>query len=270
MSLFVVDKEKCSRCGACVDECPAMIIRINHPNPVPTPIDGAEMRCINCGHCVAVCRHGALSHRAMMPDQCPPVRAEWLQHPEMVEHYMRARRSIRAYKKDPVERDVLAKLINIARFAPTGSNGQPVRWLVIHDSDEVHQLAGLVIDWFRHIVEQNPNAGVKGIVDRWEAGTDIIFRGAPHVIVAHASKESSIARTDCVIALTHLELAATAFGVGVCWGGYAMGAANAWPPVQEFLGLPEGNVSNGMLMVGYPRHKYYRLPIRNEAQIIWR
>jgi nitroreductase len=45
-----------------------------------------------------------------------------LPEPEYVEHYMRVRRSIRAYKDEAVERDVLAKLIDIARFAPTGSN----------------------------------------------------------------------------------------------------------------------------------------------------
>ena len=269
MSLFVVDEEKCSRCGACVVECPAGIIKINYPNPVPTPVEGAEERCINCGHCVVVCRHSALSHRAMMPDQCPPVRTEWLQHPEMVEHYMRARRSIREYKEGPVDREVLAKLIDIARFAPTASNRQPVRWLVIHDRDKTHQLAELVIGWFRHMAEQNPG-GPSGLVDRWDAGMDFICRGAPHVIVAYSPEENSIARTDCAIALTHLELAATAFGVGVCWAGFIMGAASAWPPVREFLDLPEGNVSNGMLLAGYPKHKYHRLPIRNEPQIIWR
>ena len=271
MGLFIADREKCSRCGACVAECPVGLIKINPPNPMPTPIDGAEMMCINCGHCVAVCPHGAIAHRAMMPDECPPMQAGWIRHPERVEHYIRARRSIRAYKKEPVDREELAKLIDIARFAPTGGNAQPVRWMIIHDRDEVYKLAELTIDWMKNLIEENPSAAkMSGIVDAWEAGIDIICRDAPHVIVAHASKESIIAQVDCAIALTYLELAAPAFGVGACWAGFAMGAANAWPPIQEFLGLPEGNVSHGMLLVGYPKHKYHRLPLRDEAEIIWR
>jgi len=39
--------------------------------------------------------------------------------------------------------------------------------------------------------------------------------------------------------------------------------------MQEELKLPEGNISFGAMMVGYPKFKYKRLPLRNEAKIIW-
>jgi nitroreductase len=52
------------------------------------------------------------------------------------------------------------------------------------------------------------------------------------------------------IALTYLELAAPAFGLGTCWGGFLNAAANAWSPVQKTLALPEGNTSYGVMMVG--------------------
>ncbi len=147
MSLFVVDAEKCRGDGACVAECPVGIIEIKEPNSIPTPTDGADELCINCGHCVAVCPPGALSLRNMTSEQCLPVRKDWFLNPEQVEHFLRARRSIRTYRNKPVEREVLTKLIDIARFAPSGSNSQPVGWLVIYDSDEVQRLAGLTIDW---------------------------------------------------------------------------------------------------------------------------
>ena len=152
--------------------------------------------------------------------------------------------------------------------AATGSNRQPVQWLVVHDSDEVHKLAGQVIDWMRHLASENPSGGSwSRIVATWDAGVDYICRGAPHLIIAHAPKGSST--TDCAIALTYLELAAPAFGLGTCWGGFLNAAANAWPSVQETLSLPEGNISYGVMMVGYPKYEYHRLPLRNEAEIIW-
>ena len=159
---------------------------------------------------------------------------------------------------------MLAKLIDIARFAPTGSNRQPVRWLVVYDSDEVHELAGQVIDWMKHLAEENPSAGYwNRLVAAWEADVDYICRGAPHLIIAHAPKGSST--TDCAIALTYLELESPAFGLGTCWGGFLNAAANAWPPVLKTLALPEGNTCYGVMMVGYPKYKYHRLPIRNVA-----
>jgi len=268
MSIFIVDQEKCKRCWACLEECPTRIIEFRAPSPVPTMVNEGENFCINCGHCVAVCPHEALSHRAMMPEGCPPMCKDWAPNPEYIEHYMRARRSIRAYKDEVVNRDVLTKLIDIAHFAPTGSNRQPVKWLVVYDRDEVHKLAGQVIDWMKHLAKESPSAGYWNcIVAAWESGVDYICREAPHLIVAHAPKGG--ATTDCVIALTYLELAAPAFGLGTCWGGFLNAAANAWPPIQETLALPEGNTSYGVMMVGYPKYKYHRLPLRNEAEIIW-
>ena len=264
MSLFVVDKEKCKRDGICVAECPRRIIEIRDGNPVPTPVDGADELCINCGHCVAVCPHGAFSLGTMTLEQCPPVRKDWLLEPEQVEHFMRVRRSIRTYKDKSVEREVLTKLIDVARFAPSGSNAQPVRWLVIYDSDKVRQLAGLVIDWMRDI--QKEQTWVNRIIATWESGIDIICRGAPHVIFAHAPKGGA---TNCIIAMTYLELAAPSFGLGTCWAGYVDAATSLWPPIQQFLGLPEGHIS-GAVMVGYPKYKYHRLPLRNEPKITWR
>jgi hypothetical protein len=40
--------------------------------------------------------------------------------------------------------------------------------------------------------------------------------------------------------------------------------------MQKELGFPEGNVNFGSMMVGYPKFKYQRLPLRNDAEIMWR
>lgn len=273
MSLFMVDEEKCKRDGVCVTECPAKIIELKDKDSVPTPIEGAEELCINCGHCVAVCPHGAFFHRAMSPDQCPPVQSEWLLGPERVEHFLRARRSIRTYKDESVGREVLTKLIDIARFAPSGHNLQPVRWLVIYQRDEVHRFAGLIVDWMRHLVKEDSPLvqllHMDRIIYAWDEGLDRVCRDAPHIIVAHAPKEERTAPAACTIALTYLELAAPSFGLGACWAGYFNAAATLWPPMQEALPLPEGHMSFGAMMVGYPRYKYHRLPLRNEARITW-
>ena len=273
MSLITVDMEKCERDGICAEVCPAEIIEIKDKEAFPTLIDGGDKVCINCGHCVAICPSGAMSHVSMRPEECSPVRTDWLFGPEQVEHFLRSRRSIRAYKKKPVEKEVLSKLIKIARFAPSGHNLQPVQWLVIYDSDNVQRLSGFVIDWMRNLInEDSPLVAalnLKRVVATWEGGKDIICRNAPHVIVAHAHQEDRSAPAACTIALTYLELATLSFDLGACWAGYFNAAASFWPPMQEELKLPEGNISFGAMMVGYPKFKYKRLPLRNEAKIMW-
>jgi nitroreductase len=252
------------------------IIELKDEKSLPNPTQDAEELCINCGHCVAVCPHWAMSLRSMNAEQCPPVRKDWLLNPEQVEHFLRSRRSIRAYKEQPVEREVLSKIIDIARFAPSGQNIQPVRWLVIYDSKEVWRLAALVIDWMRDLLKKGAPLAKALHMDRvvdawgWESGVDRVCRGAPHVIVTHAPKEERTAPQACTIALAYLELAAPSFGLGACWAGYFNVAANVWPPMQEALDLPEGHASFGAMMVGHPKFRYQRLPLRNEARITWR
>ena len=274
MPLLTVDHEKCHRDRICAEVCPMGIIELKHKEAFPDLMDGGDRLCIRCGHCVAVCPHGAMSHTVMKPEACPPINENWLFGPEHVEHFLRHRRSIRTYRKNPVEQETLAKLINVARFAPSGHNRQPVQWLVIQESAEVQRMAGFVVDWMRHLMDAgSPLAAalhVNRVVSFWEKGNDSVCRNAPHIIFAHAPKEDGAAPTACTIALTYLELAAPSFDLGTCWAEYLNAAATLWPPMQEALGLPEGNVSLGAMMVGYPKFKYRRLPLRNDAKIIWR
>ncbi len=154
MSLFEVDTSKCKKDHICAAVCPLGLIEKG--NGVPVPIKGAEELCVSCGHCVAACPTGAMSNRAMKPEQCTSIKPELSLKPEQAEQFLRGRRSIRAYKTDPVDRNVLSRLVGLASSGPSGHNTQPVEWLVIHDTAEVRRLSGFVIDWMRFTIKQNP------------------------------------------------------------------------------------------------------------------
>ena len=103
----------------------------------------------------------------------------------------------------------------------------------------------------------------------WDFGIDVITRGAPHLIIAHAQKDS-VPMGDCQIALTYLELAAHSMGLGACWAGFVQAAIIFNPAVGEMLQLPEDHASFGALLIGHPKYKFSHIPMRNEAKIIWR
>ena len=187
---------------------------------------------------------------------------------------MRSRRSIRKYKEKPVPRDLLTRLLEVARYAQTGSNSQPVHWLVIQEAKEVNRLAGLVADWVRFMLKENTEYALSIHMDRlieaWDKGIDRILRGAPHLIVAHGLSTLPASQPACIIALTHLELAAPSLGLATCWAGYFTAAANNYPPLQQALALPQDHLTYGAVMVGYPKFSYHRMPQRNELKITWR
>jgi nitroreductase/NAD-dependent dihydropyrimidine dehydrogenase PreA subunit len=271
MSLFEVDHKKCARDGICAAVCPIGIIEFRDRTPVPAA--DAEKRCISCGHCVAACPKGALSHRAMRPEECKPLRKELNVTREQAGQLLSSRRSIRVYEAKEVERPTIEALINIARYAPTGMNSQPVNWMIISGGD-VHRLSGMVIDWMRFVIEKQPEKAdamrLDRIVTRWEQGDDFVCRNAPHVIVAHAPAEMISASTSCTLSLAYLELAAATFGLGACWAGYFYAAAVYWPPMQQALALPEGEQVHGAMMLGYPKYRYHRIPVRRAPRIEWR
>lgn len=272
MSLFTIDRDKCTGDGICAAVCPVGIIKAPEKGSYPEPVPGAERICIECGHCLAVCPQGALALESMKEKEIPGFDPGLLPSPEQLELAMRARRSVRLYQDKPVPRDLLAKLIAVARYAPSGHNSQPVHWLVIENPDEVQRLAGLVIDWMRLMDKENPaQAGTIGLgklVEGWDKGKDLICRSAPHLVIAHAA--STMGLSACAIALTYLELAAFANGLGACWAGFLHWAATSYPPLQQALALPEGHQCCGALMIGYPKFRYHRIPARKEPPVTWR
>jgi nitroreductase/NAD-dependent dihydropyrimidine dehydrogenase PreA subunit len=273
MKLFEVDQQTCKQDGICAAVCPMGIIHFQEGG-YPTPAAEAEQLCIRCGHCVAVCPQGSLSHREMPVAQCPPVRKDLHLSTEHGEHYLRSRRSVRVYEDKPVPRADLVRLIEIARYAPSGHNSQCAEWLVLDRKDELRELAGIVADWMRWMINNMQGLALAWHMDktleRWTDGKDVILRGAPALIVAHAAEQNRLAPSTCTIALTYLELAAPGMGLGCCWAGYFNAAATVFPAMKEALSLPEGHQPFGSMMVGYPKFTYHRLPMRKPPSITWR
>ncbi len=272
MSLFAVDESKCTSCGACVEECPVKIIAMSGKLPVPVP-ELVEF-CIDCGHCVTVCPYAALSHRAMSPSQCMAVPVRGGIDTARAETFMRSRRSIRSFKKTALAKEDIARLLDTARYAPSGHNSQPLSWTVITGRDPVRRLAGLTADWMESVLQANPEMGKSLNFDRitanWKLGMDVISRDAPHLLLCHADQANVIAPSAATIALAYLELAAHASGIGACWSGYTQYAAANFPPLREQLALPAGHVTLGAMLLGRPKYRYHRIPVRKEPGVEWR
>lgn len=272
MTVLTIDEKTCNRDGICAAVCPMGIIDFSR-GELPSPSADAADLCIACGHCVAVCPTASISHAKMTARQCPPVRKELALTVEQCEHFLRSRRSIRAYKDQPVPRGTLTRLIGIASHAPSGHNFQSPRWRVIDNKDRVRQLAGTVIDWMRWMADNQPEIAdglnMPRAIRRWEAGTDVILRGAPVLVVTHAEKTDRTAPAACITALAYMELAAVSMGLGSCWAGYFHAASMSFPPLVKALALPDGHHSFGALMLGYPRFAYKRQPLRNPPVISW-
>lgn len=149
-----------------------------------------------------------------------------------------------------------------------------MRWLLIHDTGEVRRLTGIAIDWLRHLATsdspQNAAYNFQELVKAWESGYDPICRKAPHLIVTYGHKESQFTGNDAIIALSYLDAAAPAFGLGTCWAGFFQAALTNWEPLRDALNLPADHVSVYAMMLGYPAVQYQRIPKRNPLPLVWK
>jgi len=272
MGLLTIDQDKCKKDGICVNECPMAILKLKDGDGFPTMIGVGDELCNDCGHCVAVCPHGALTHSRIAIERSPYIREDLDISEEQTVQFLRERRSIRFFKKQPVEKEKLQKLIEIASYAPSGGNLQLVEWLVISDPAKIKEISGLTAEWMRKVMEVRKPLPpyFPRIVSAWDMGYNSVLWSAPALVVASAPKEATTGMVDVPIALTYFELAAQKMGLGTCWAGLLEGALQASSAVREAVQIPSGNPYHFPMMVGYPKVKYTRLPARRAPKITWR
>jgi nitroreductase/NAD-dependent dihydropyrimidine dehydrogenase PreA subunit len=269
VQLLEVDTDLCTTCGICAEICPRGIVALGAEGPeVATP-----ETCMACGHCVAVCPEAALDNRrAPLAGQTPLDRFPVLD-PETAAAFLRSRRSIRVYREEPVPREKLLQLLEIARFAPTGSNTQGLSYLVVSDRDVLRRITAVTIDWVESLVATGVPWALSyaGMMRDYRAtGVDVILRGAPCLIVATAPKGFPMGHENARFCLEYVELYATTLGLGTCWAGFVgLCAAAEGSPLAAALPLPEGTVMAGGLMAGYPKYTYPRLVDRDPLRVSW-
>lgn len=144
----------------------------------------------------------------------------------------RRRYSCRNFKPDQIEKQILVKVMEAARIAPSAVNYQPWQFIVINDPDQKAK-----------IIESYPREWIKS---------------APVLIVAAGNRQLSWKRADgkdhldidIAIAVDHLILQATALGLGTCW------VCNFnRDKLQQALNLPSHMEPVVIIPVGYPMNE---------------
>jgi nitroreductase len=158
---------------------------------------------------------------------------------------IKERRSIRSYKDTDIEEEKLKKVLDAARLAPSASNRQEWKFIVVRDAETRAQLAGMTYG-------------------------QRFVGGAPIVIVACATEGKSIMTcgqpthtVDVSIACSFMILEAWEQGLGTCW----LGTFNE-VEVKKLLGIPEHMRVVTMTPLGYPNEAPAQRPRKAFEQVV--
>lgn len=266
---FSVDKERCVGCEACISDCAYLVLAME--DGIPAVIPDRESMCIKCLHCLTVCPTDAVSIGGFGPDDCLDTEKMFPETDKM-EALIRGRRSVRKYQAENVEPAVMERLLQVAWQAPTGVNARGVLFTVVDNKETMDRLRIAVLTRLAEIVrhEELPEylEFFAGFVKLWEEqGIDILFRGAPHIIITSAPKNCPCPDQDCVIALSYFELFAQSLGLGTVWDGLArLAFTELMPEFFEKLGIPADHTFGYAMAFGYPAVEYHRtVPLRPAA-----
>ena len=129
------------------------------------------------------------------------------------------RRSIRSYTEQPVEKNVLEKLVRLAVKAPTGSGMEPWGFVVLQDRQEIDELSERIK---RKILEHPENYPQFAQYLSWLQNSHYhIFNHAGTVVVIYGDTASPWHMYDCSLVAGNIMLAAAEEGLGCCWIGFA-------------------------------------------------
>ena len=137
------------------------------------------------------------------------------------------RYSCRKYLEKDIPKDLILKILEAARLAPSAGNIQPWFFIIVNDKEK------------KEIIAKS---------GRWAS----FIEKAPIVIVGCGNKEASPKwyEVDVSIAMEHMVLEATELGLGTCWVG-----SFDEKKVKEILKIPEKYEVIALLAIGYPAEK---------------
>ena len=156
------------------------------------------------------------------------------------------RRSIRAYKDTPVEREKLDEVLRAGAYAPSAMNNQARQLLAITNKDTLKKINEAVYA----VSDEATRERIKG---RSESGEFNFFYNAPVLIAVCCDEKEMRPTEDCACALENMFLTAYSLGLGSCWINQLTDICKVEPiyGTLKALGMKEGYRVYGCCALGY-------------------
>lgn len=255
-----IDREKCIGCGKCVLDCVGSALKLENGK--------AEVKreCILCGHCAAICPMEAVEITECQDTMIPYKKDTFSLDPEIFLNAVKFRRSIRNYKDQPVEKEKIMKILDVAAHTATAKNERKMKFVFVQDRlEDLKRLIfeGIGEELKMHKGERSQRTALLYSFYRGrnrEPKEEFLFRNAPAVLYIMGDRLD-----DAGLAAQNIEMMAQALGLGVLYNGYLKAATMCSDKAGKFLDTKGRPVAICML-IGYPAVSYRRTAPRKDAE----
>jgi nitroreductase len=173
--------------------------------------------------------------------------------PDALYKLIRSKRSVRRYQNKLVPDEIINKIIESIRYAPTAINIRSIKCILISGKEKIEEFADKIID---SLESETDKSGLKKLREK---GVIPFFYNAPHILILHSN--NGWAEINATIAITYAMLYAETLGIGSCWiGGIQKLFAGNKEISREIIGNSEK--VGGIMIFGYPAVEYKRAPPR--------
>ena len=256
MTNRVIDTEKCIGCGKCVNDCiNQYLILISYENGKKKASFKERGRCLECGHCNAICPQNAISGGKI---------EEYVDREDDVLALMGSKRTVRSYIKGGViPSGQLDRIVLAGHSAPTDRNRKSARILLIKDI--LPQVYNTALDYLVAEVQKtgtiNPlyvptmNLDSKRDEVLWNAEYLVAFVGLPSSLI------------DASISAERMQLEAASLSIGTAYRGDMKTAINNVSELRELLGIRSNEEVLITFTMGKTNLKYLRPAIKKNRKV---
>jgi len=163
------------------------------------------------------------------------------------------RRSIRDFKDEAVSDNLIQEILHETCMAPSASNQQPWRFIVIHDRALIKRLSDESKKNLVNLIVSNSDT-VSSLrqYEKILRNSDFnVFYNAPCLVIICGKNNYRHFVADCSLAAAYFMFAATARGLGTCWIG--LGEAIESSELKKTIGLPDDYQIVAPMILGYPK-----------------
>ena len=175
------------------------------------------------------------------------------------------RRSVRNYEDRTVPLDIIKEMIHEATFAPSASNTQGWKFLIINDRSVMKRISDECKGNLLTRMQNNPDDYAKRYEKIMQNEEYNVFYNAPSVVYILGEKNYKNLMVDSALAAAYFMMAATSRGLGTCWINFAV-VIQSKEMLGE-LGIPEDYQIVAPIILGYPKN-IPAMPKRKEPEIL--